>query len=77
MKLEKVSDTDRELLAMRGKWITLAVEFLNSDEDMAEIKGITGDVENTYRNLKSAIRRRKMPITVMRRKDRLFLVRSE
>lgn len=77
MKLEKVSDTDRELLAMRGKWIPLVNEFLNSDEDMAEIKGITGDIENAYRNLKSAIRRRKMPITVMRRKDRIFLVRSE
>ena len=77
MKLEKVSDEDRELLTMRGKWIPLANEFLDSDEDIAEIKGIPGDIDNAYQNLKAAMRRCEMPITVMRRKDRIFLVRSE
>ena len=57
--------------------VKLLLDFLNSNIEAAEITGTTYSINSTAGTLRATITRNNLPVKVMQRRKRLFLVRTD
>lgn len=78
MKLVKVNGADVGIGPRdRGKWVAIVNEFIASDMDVAEVTEFDVGLNGAYNGMRSMVSRHGLPVRVVRRKNRLFLVRTE
>jgi len=78
MKLVKVNGADVGIGQMgQGKWVAIVNEFIASDMQVAEVTELDVDLNGAYNGMRSMVSRHGLPVRVVRRKNRLFLVRTE
>lgn len=78
MKLVKVNGADVGIGQRgQGKWVAIVNEFVASDMQVAEVTELDVDLSGAYNGMRSMVSRHGLPVRVVRRKNRLFLVRTE
>lgn len=78
MKLVKVNGADVGIGQRgQGKWVAIVNEFIASDMQVAEVTEFDGGLDGAYNGMRSMVSRHGLPVRVVRRKNRLFLVRTE
>lgn len=79
MRLSEVSNEDRidVIGTMRNSWVPIVREFVESGMDVAEVTDLKVKADYAYRVMKAGTRRHEWPVQVVKRGDRVFLVRDE
>lgn len=78
MKLVKVNGADVGIGQRgQGKLVAIVNEFIASDMQVAEVTDLDVGLNGAYNGMRSMVSRHGLPVRVVRRKNRLFLVRTE
>lgn len=79
MKLVKVEKGELEVInrGRRGKWLSIAKEFLASDMDVAEVKDFDCSAVGAYHGLRHLASHSDLPFKPMIRSGRVFILRTD
>ena len=73
----KLTPVDVSIPPVRSEYKQILTEFVESDDEVAEVTEYETSINNVTHNLRKAVERNEMPVRVFQRKGRIFLVKTE
>lgn len=73
----KLTPVDVSIPPVRSAYKQILTEFVESDDEVAEVTEYETSINNVTHNLRKAVERNDMPVRVFQRKGRIFLVKTE